>query len=82
MPRETIELPYQVEYLSILDEDGELDSNLEPDLEADQLLDFHRLMLLARRPYSSDGDSHALRGRGQRLRTSVREPRSLLHPPV
>lgn len=49
MPRETIELPYQVECLSILDEDGELDSNLEPDLEADQLLDFHRLMLLARR---------------------------------
>ncbi len=49
MPRETIELPLDVEYLSILDEDGNLDEDLEPDLSDDLLLDLHRAMLLGRR---------------------------------
>ena len=32
MPRETIDLPYQIDHLSILDEKGHLDKALEPDL--------------------------------------------------
>ncbi len=49
MPREKIKLPYQVEYLSIIGEDGKLDEGLEPDLSDDFLLDMHRCMLLSRR---------------------------------
>jgi pyruvate dehydrogenase E1 component subunit alpha len=49
MPREAINLPYQVDYLSILDEKGNLDEALEPDLADDLLLRLHRTMLLARR---------------------------------
>jgi pyruvate dehydrogenase E1 component alpha subunit len=49
MPRETIDLPYQVDYLSILDEKGSLDETLEPDLADDLLLRLHRTMLLGRR---------------------------------
>ena len=49
MPRETIELPYEVERLTILGEDGEVDEELVPDLDDDTLLRFHRTMLLARR---------------------------------
>lgn len=50
MPREVLDLPHQVEYLSILDEDGNLlDEDLEPDIPEDRLLELHRTMLLARR---------------------------------
>ena len=49
MPRTPIEIPPTVEYLSILDEDDELDVDLEPDLDDDLLLRMHRAMLLARR---------------------------------
>jgi len=50
MPREVVELPYQVEYLSILDEDGNLhEEELEPDIPEDRLLRMHRTMVLARR---------------------------------
>lgn len=49
MPRTKIDLPYQVEYLSILDEDGDLDKELEPDLSEELLLKLHRMMLLGRR---------------------------------
>lgn len=49
MPREVIELPYEVEHLSILDEEGNLDEDLEPDLPDDLLHRLHRTMLLARR---------------------------------
>jgi hypothetical protein len=49
MPREAIDLPYQVDYLSILDEKGNLDESLEPDLADDLLLRFLRTMLLGRR---------------------------------
>ena len=50
MPREVVDLPYQVEYLSILDQDGKLmDEDLEPDIPEDRLLRLHRTMLLARR---------------------------------
>jgi pyruvate dehydrogenase E1 component alpha subunit len=49
MPRETVELSHQVEWLSILDEDGNLDEALEPRLDDDFLLRLHRAMLLGRR---------------------------------
>ena len=49
MPREMIELPYEVQRLTILSEDGEVDEELVPDLDDDTLLRFHRTMLLARR---------------------------------
>ncbi len=50
MPREVVELPHQVEYLSILDEDGHLlDEDLEPDISEERLLRLHRTMVLARR---------------------------------
>jgi pyruvate dehydrogenase E1 component alpha subunit len=49
MPRKEIDLPYRVEYLSILDQDGQVDSSLEPALPDDVLLRIHRTMVLARR---------------------------------
>jgi pyruvate dehydrogenase E1 component alpha subunit len=49
MPREVIELPYQVDYLSILDKDGNVDEELEPDIPDEQLLELHRYMLWGRR---------------------------------
>jgi pyruvate dehydrogenase E1 component alpha subunit len=49
MPRKEIELPYTIDYLSILDADGRVDQKLMPDLSDDQLLHFHRVMLLSRR---------------------------------
>jgi pyruvate dehydrogenase E1 component alpha subunit len=49
MPRETISLPHDVEYLSILGEDGNLDKDLEPDLSDERLLALHRAMLVGRR---------------------------------
>lgn len=49
MPREQIEIPEIIDYLSILDEKGVLDSELEPDIEPDLLVNLYRAMLLARR---------------------------------
>jgi len=49
MPKKEIELPYRIEYLSILDEKAKLDKDLEPDLDKDFLLKIHRGMLLGRR---------------------------------
>lgn len=49
MPRTKIDLPYHIEHLSILDENGQLDKKLMPDLDPDQLLHLHRTMLLSRR---------------------------------
>jgi pyruvate dehydrogenase E1 component alpha subunit len=49
MPRTTIDLPYAVEYLSVLDADGNLDTALEPPLDDALLLKLYRTMLLARR---------------------------------
>jgi pyruvate dehydrogenase E1 component alpha subunit len=49
MPRKVIDLPYQVEYLSILDEDGHSDSSLEPIIPDEVLRKIHRTMVLARR---------------------------------
>src|SRR5437660_11086754 len=49
MPRTPLEPRFSVEYLSILDSDGNLDSALEPDLSATELKRLHRAMLLGRR---------------------------------
>jgi pyruvate dehydrogenase E1 component alpha subunit len=49
MPREEIDLRYQVSCLSILDEDGGFDQALAPEVSDDLLLRIHRTMLLARR---------------------------------
>ncbi len=49
MPRERIDIPHQIDYLSILDEHGKLDKALEPDIPDDILLKMHRTMLLSRR---------------------------------
>jgi pyruvate dehydrogenase E1 component alpha subunit len=49
MPRKEIDLPYHVEYLSILDENGNVDEALDPHLPEGLLLKLHRAMVLGRR---------------------------------
>src|SRR5512145_2277111 len=49
MPRTVLEPRFQVEYLSILDSDGNLDSSLDPDIPPAELRALHRAMLLGRR---------------------------------
>src|SRR6058998_88194 len=49
MPRITLEPRFQVEYLSILDSDGNLDTALEPKLAGEDLRALYRAMLLGRR---------------------------------
>ncbi|MCB2182064.1 MAG: pyruvate dehydrogenase (acetyl-transferring) E1 component subunit alpha [Desulfobulbaceae bacterium] len=49
MPRKEIELPYRIEYLSILDADGNVDKELEPDMPDDLLLKLFKAMLAGRR---------------------------------
>ncbi len=49
MPRNKVDPPYHVEYLSILDEEGRLDQALEPKIPDDLLHKLHRAMVLGRR---------------------------------
>ena len=49
MPETAIEIPYKVNCISILEEDGKLDKELEPEIAAETLLKIHRVMLLGRR---------------------------------
>lgn len=49
MPRNKVDLDYDVERLSILDEKGQLDKSLEPEIPDDLLLRLHRAMVLGRR---------------------------------
>jgi pyruvate dehydrogenase E1 component alpha subunit len=49
MPRTILEPRFQVEYLSILDSDGNLDASLEPAIAAEDLKRLYRAMLLGRR---------------------------------
>lgn len=49
MPRETLELQTTVDRLSILSADGEVDSELEPELDDDLLVGMYRTMVRARR---------------------------------
>jgi len=49
MPRNRINIREKVEYLSILDEKGQLDEKLEPDIPEELLLKLYRAMVLGRR---------------------------------
>jgi pyruvate dehydrogenase E1 component alpha subunit len=49
MPRKKIIIADNVEYLSILDDSGELDIDLEPDISEEILLKLHRTMVLGRK---------------------------------
>src|SRR5262245_53881647 len=49
MPRTPLEPRFAVDYLSILDSDGNLDTALEPEIVPDQLKRIYRAMLLGRR---------------------------------
>ena len=49
MPRTKLKINDTIDYLSILDEHGNLDRELEPDIPPEQLLALHRAMLLGRR---------------------------------
>ena len=49
MPRSKIDLPYHIDFLSILDAEGNLDESLEPDIPEEVLLRIHATMLLGRR---------------------------------
>ncbi len=49
MPRKEINIADKVEYLSILDGNGELDSDLEPDISEEILLKLYRAMILGRK---------------------------------
>jgi pyruvate dehydrogenase E1 component alpha subunit len=49
MPRTVLEPRFAVEYLSILDADGNLDAALEPDIPPEDLRALYRAMLLGRR---------------------------------
>jgi pyruvate dehydrogenase E1 component alpha subunit len=49
MPRTTIDLPGAIEHLAILDAEGRVDRELEPEIDGAVLRRLHRTMLLARR---------------------------------
>jgi pyruvate dehydrogenase E1 component subunit alpha len=49
MPRKALKIPDHIEYLSVLDEHGLVDTKLMPDLAEDELQYMHRIMLLSRR---------------------------------
>ncbi len=49
MPRNTINIPDKIEYLSILNEKGELDASLEPDIPEETHLKLYRTILLGRK---------------------------------
>ncbi len=49
MPRKPLEPPFTIEYLSILDSDGNLDTALEPEIAPADLKRMYRAMLLGRR---------------------------------
>jgi pyruvate dehydrogenase E1 component alpha subunit len=49
MPRNAIDIPEKIEHLSILNEKGELDTSLEPDIPEERLLKLHRAIILGRK---------------------------------
>lgn len=49
MPRKPIDLPFKLEYVSILDENAVIDKSMEPKLSNEELKTMFRYMLLARR---------------------------------
>ncbi len=48
MPRERVDLPYEITHLSILDEDGHVDKDLEPDIPEEDLRMLYRTMVKVR----------------------------------
>ena len=49
MPRKKIEILDEIEHISILDQEGNLDTGLEPDISDETLLQLYHYMLLGRR---------------------------------
>lgn len=49
MPRKVLKIKEKIEYLSILDPNGDADESLDPKLDADRSIYLYRLMLTARR---------------------------------
>ena len=49
MPRKPLDVQMQVEYMSILDENGDVDASLEPKISKEELKSMYRWMLMARR---------------------------------
>ena len=49
MPRIALEPRFQVEHLSVLDSEGNLDTALEPKLSADELKSLYRAMVVGSR---------------------------------
>lgn len=49
MPRKALEVPFKLEYMSVLDEKGNVDKDLEPKVPAQELKEWYRWMLMARR---------------------------------
>src|SRR5271163_1834565 len=49
MPRKPLDVPINLEYMSILDEKGNVDAALEPKIAPDELRSMYRWMLMARR---------------------------------
>ncbi|MDX9819396.1 MAG: pyruvate dehydrogenase (acetyl-transferring) E1 component subunit alpha [Desulfococcus multivorans] len=48
MPRTAIDIPGQIDYLSILDENGKVDAELDPNLSDDLLMKLYEAMVLGR----------------------------------
>ncbi len=48
MPRTKIDLPYHIDYLSVLDHEGNLDESLDPHIPEDLLLKLYSAMVLGR----------------------------------
>lgn len=61
MPKESV-ASFDIEYLQVLDEDGNVDEDLEPDLSEEELLELYRLMKRSRR---LDEKAIALQRRGE-----------------
>ncbi len=49
MPKYKIKIPSHIDYLSILDEHGNLDKDLDPHIPDDEVMRIHKAMLLGRR---------------------------------
>jgi len=49
MPRKALDVAFKLEYMSILDEHGNVDTELEPKIPAEELKSWYRWMLMARR---------------------------------
>jgi len=49
MPRSDIEIDLRLEEMHVLDENGDVDEDLDPGLDRDELIEMARVMLLARR---------------------------------